>query len=658
MFRLLYDNLYTKKELAIVRELLSNAIDAHVRAGTTNIPIRVHLPTTLEPWFEVEDSGTGLSVQGVLSLYMNYGNSDKIETDLEIGGYGVGSKAPYCYTDQFTVKSRYEGMEYTFQAFLKEDGTPACMLIEQNPTNKHNGLTVIVPTGGMSANFTEFDRAFNKVAVHSLIPIESNAADPDKFDDTFEVYLDDIEIPGLIRVLRRKHSRSYRDPEIVQGIVPYTYDKYVMRDYLSDAAFALFCSNEYLVHAEINTVDITVSRETLSMGEEDKKALAKLLDAVGEKLIDHMIEVCDTAKTWYEWQIAASTIPIHKIPLPARFKKFSSNGDTTLDLPKTMFGAVSKLKATYRMKAGYRITPLQAEHIQFYSLHNMSHILVKPKASWPYTSYMQQYIKDAAKNNVPDDWDVLVVTGDIDEIKAYLNEAGVETPVWPIPKIVVPRAKRGSGQLLGAATYWHEKILHTSNGWKKTYASKEPLTKIGAYLDDYDESEFMVLVDNYINTDYIVDCLEHEIFRVNKDVTISLLHIPEAHNKVREKVVKAYPGNAFIGEADEVFPIDQKMIDYYYTLKEAVDYTGRSAFRWLDTSISYLKYAMDEDKRGGYKTRELAFVTYNELFQTIAKIRLPIVVRGGHIKGTPSNYLKRAVQRIVHHMVRQLRTLT
>ena len=80
-FQILSNQLYTNKALAIVRELVANAIDAHVAAGTTDIPFRVHFPTSLEPWFEIEDFGTGLVRRSGRQLYCTYFASNKTETD-------------------------------------------------------------------------------------------------------------------------------------------------------------------------------------------------------------------------------------------------------------------------------------------------------------------------------------------------------------------------------------------------------------------------------------------------------------------------------------------------------------------------------------------------------------------------------------------------
>ena len=57
-FKILSDGLYSDKIRAIIRELSCNARDSHVAAGNA-APWSIHLPNMDEPWFSVEDFGTG-----------------------------------------------------------------------------------------------------------------------------------------------------------------------------------------------------------------------------------------------------------------------------------------------------------------------------------------------------------------------------------------------------------------------------------------------------------------------------------------------------------------------------------------------------------------------------------------------------------------------
>ena len=60
-FDILSSKLYTDKIMAVIRELSCNAYDAHVMKYGENFSkqFEVHIPTMLEPFFEVKDFGIG-----------------------------------------------------------------------------------------------------------------------------------------------------------------------------------------------------------------------------------------------------------------------------------------------------------------------------------------------------------------------------------------------------------------------------------------------------------------------------------------------------------------------------------------------------------------------------------------------------------------------
>ena len=69
-------NNYSNTQLAVVREISANALDAN-REANANRPIEIKLPTQLNPTFAVRDFGGGLSEQDIFGLYSKYGKSTK-----------------------------------------------------------------------------------------------------------------------------------------------------------------------------------------------------------------------------------------------------------------------------------------------------------------------------------------------------------------------------------------------------------------------------------------------------------------------------------------------------------------------------------------------------------------------------------------------------
>jgi hypothetical protein len=91
-----------------------------------------------------EHRGDNVSIEfdDTLVLYTTYFRSTKEKTNDYIGGYGLGSKTPFAYTDNFTVANRYEGTIRTYNIYKNQDGKPCINLMATMPTSESNGLEV------------------------------------------------------------------------------------------------------------------------------------------------------------------------------------------------------------------------------------------------------------------------------------------------------------------------------------------------------------------------------------------------------------------------------------------------------------------------------------------------------------------------------------
>ena len=78
-------NLYADQRLAVVREYISNAVDATRVAGRTD-PVMVTTPTLLEPNFIVTDRGVGMSTAEVEATFLAFAASTKRDSNELVGG--------------------------------------------------------------------------------------------------------------------------------------------------------------------------------------------------------------------------------------------------------------------------------------------------------------------------------------------------------------------------------------------------------------------------------------------------------------------------------------------------------------------------------------------------------------------------------------------
>lgn len=263
MFRTLSDSLYEDKIGSIVREISCNGVDAHVMAGTPEKPITIHVPNAIEPWFSVKDEGIGMSDEDIRTVYTSYGNSTKDQANDAIGAFGLGSKTPFAYTDQFTVISIHGGVKRTYIAVIGNQGLPTLSMQHEEETDEHPGLEVTIAVE--NKDFFQFaDKIIEQLKFLPVKPHLINNMRNLKFpvlDDPKTIMFQDDKF-----VLGNKDfplNRVY----IKQGGVAYPLNLYHFEN--SDS----FEFNQFLNNLEncgcvldfaIGDIDVTASREGIS----------------------------------------------------------------------------------------------------------------------------------------------------------------------------------------------------------------------------------------------------------------------------------------------------------------------------------------------------------------------------------------------------------
>jgi hypothetical protein len=142
-FRVLSSSLYSNKPLAVVREILCNAWDAHVEGGVDR-PVEVSLNREK---LVIRDFGSGLSPEQIIKNYTTYGGTTKLDNEEVTGGFGLGSKAPFAYVDHFEVISFHQGTKTIYNMSLSSalvDGKPTVMKLLDIPCGDETGIQVTV----------------------------------------------------------------------------------------------------------------------------------------------------------------------------------------------------------------------------------------------------------------------------------------------------------------------------------------------------------------------------------------------------------------------------------------------------------------------------------------------------------------------------------
>lgn len=158
----------------LIQEISSNAKDAHTERGTPDRPIEIHLPSRFSNTFAVRDYGPGITPERMGNVFIQYGNSTKRQDDNQIGGFGLGAKSPWSYTDSFGITSitpeNGKNIKREYLAYIDETKIGKLALLKESETTEEQGTTIQVTT--KAADEKEFLRyAHNLYAYWRIKPI-------------------------------------------------------------------------------------------------------------------------------------------------------------------------------------------------------------------------------------------------------------------------------------------------------------------------------------------------------------------------------------------------------------------------------------------------------------------------------------------------------
>lgn len=287
-FRVLLDDLYSNKIRGVIRELASNAVDAHVTAKNADAPFDIYLPNTLYPEFRIRDYGTGLSHADMMKLYVTLFESTKDDSDDVTGAFGLGSKIPFAYTDSFQVTSFYKGERRVYAAVIEGDGMPGIYHLPdlREPTDEPNGLEVSI-----SVRADDFDR-FKSELSHLVLafPTPPNVI-AEGYAPVERIW---TSADGSVYAIPRNFYGTQF--AVQQGCAIYPVDSSLY--YQTDLWELLNDDHKYtlVIDVPIGSVDVAPDREKLSMTDRTRSFLeSALTDGVKRAQAEH-IELLDQAK--------------------------------------------------------------------------------------------------------------------------------------------------------------------------------------------------------------------------------------------------------------------------------------------------------------------------------------------------------------------------
>lgn len=328
IMNILRDTLYSDKVLAVLREYSANAWDAHNMVGKKDLPIKVTLPTHLEPTLIIKDYGPGLSHTDVFQVYTQYGASTKRTSNIAVGQLGIGSKSGFAYSDSFTVISCNGGKQRTYVAILDASEKGVINLLDEQDCGDETGITIQIPI--KPEDIQEF---LSKA--ESLFKFFSPRPD-------INIYLPP-EIPleaklktGLIYDTDRNDGGEW---QAVMGCIPYRLNL-AQVNVTNDADDKTGVG--YWVHKlsgvlyfDIGEVHISASREELKYSKTTKQTIVRRFSELVDEFVTNTITAIRTdAITSWDKRLRSQILTKFDLPVPEEGKDLTQSSINIQEKPE------------------------------------------------------------------------------------------------------------------------------------------------------------------------------------------------------------------------------------------------------------------------------------------------------------------------------------
>lgn len=275
IMNMLRNQIYSNSIESLVRELLANAIDAHVACGKADVPIRINLPTNLSEYLEIIDEGASMDKEHIEEVYAQLGSSSKRNNDDLIGSFGIGSASPLSYTDSFFIETKtFEDGKYIkriWVQYIDETLLGKLSLLEESECDS-TGTTIKVAI--KREDYKKVEEAVIKYSTFLKVkPITNKKL-------IFPELEYDYKGEGWASLKNPKgrfdEERIQNTPHVIMGGVPYIlrYNDLKMpddiRNILNYWAFHIF--------VPIGSVSLTASRENLQFNQETRDYISTIIN--------------------------------------------------------------------------------------------------------------------------------------------------------------------------------------------------------------------------------------------------------------------------------------------------------------------------------------------------------------------------------------------
>jgi len=288
------ENLYKEPLLAFIREIAANARDANREVGFHKVPVKITLPNGFDNSIRIKDCGPGISPER-MDIYLGYGLSTKRDSNLQTGGFGLGAKSPFSYSEEYTISSTTlendKKVKRTY--FAVKEGTGSTNLIDEivvRDPNEKTGVEIAVPIK-KNDMYRVKDIIKNLFCYWDVKP-EISPSKELLINDAPEILIDD----PFFSLVSKKHNSD--SPGILLDGFYYSIDKDIdsLELYNNDQLYISGAS--ILFKFNTGEIDLAVSRDNVRFSKLTIKAIKERIEYVHQNLRSLIVKNIETSSNY------------------------------------------------------------------------------------------------------------------------------------------------------------------------------------------------------------------------------------------------------------------------------------------------------------------------------------------------------------------------
>ena len=284
IFDILRNKMYGNPILAICREISCNARDAHREVNKRDVPIEIQLPTYLEPHFIIKDEGPGISPDRMSNIFIKYTASTKRKDNVQTGGFGLGAKTPFSYSDTFTIETIFDGIKYNYAAHIDETKVGKIQLMSKTATDLPNGTAIKIPI--KPQDFRTFIDGIEFVTRHwDVKPIIKGGT------VVHQVFESNLSGPGW-SISKQPVYNSYnynnhnvREIKLIVDGIEYPLDYVQLKTFADTSAIDSTNGTTFLYYG-VGALSLSANRESVHLDKDTKEKIKTRIDEIGDSIFD------------------------------------------------------------------------------------------------------------------------------------------------------------------------------------------------------------------------------------------------------------------------------------------------------------------------------------------------------------------------------------